>query len=176
MKRLLLLAPLILVGLPSAVAANPSTVTELNGSKWCTYNDDNAIASISYRGELKYIPHGGSCLSLVRIGQGPAWTVEFEWWKTDRGIRVKEYALATRVTPRLFNYMEAESPGDRRAPYASTTPGTRGQGFITITGNNKLKLTQLGRRPNGDASIVVEYLKPVEEFPDISIPLTFPVD
>ena len=107
---------------------------------------------------------------------GPAWTVEFEWWKTDRGIRVKEYALATRVTPRLFNYMEATSPGDRRAPYASTTPGTRGQGFITITGNNKLKLTQLGRRPNGDTSIVVEYLRPVEEFPDISIPLTFPVD
>ena len=54
MKRLLLLAPLILVGLPSGVAANPSTATELNGSKWCTYNGDNTIASISYRGELKY--------------------------------------------------------------------------------------------------------------------------
>ena len=176
MKRLFLLAPLILFGLPGGVAANPSASTELNGSKWCTYNDDNAIASISYRGELKYIPHGGSCLSLVRIGQGPAWTIEFEWWKADREIRVKEYALATRIAPRLFNYMEAKSPEDRRAPYASTTPGTRGQGFITITKNNKLKVTQLGRRPNGETSIVVEYLSRVEKFPDISIPLTFPVD
>jgi len=176
MKRLLLLAPLVLFGLPGGVEANPSTLNELNGSKWCTYNDDNAIASVSYRGELKYIPHGGSCLNLVRIGQGPAWKIEFEWWKTDREIRVKEYALATRVAPRLFNYMEAMSPGDRRAPYASITPGTRGQGFITITKNNKLKVTQLGRRPNGDASIVVEYLRPVDQFPEIPIPLTFPKD
>ena len=176
MKRLLLLAPLILFGLPGGVQANPSMSSVLNGSKWCTYNDDNAIASISYRGELKYIPHGGSCLSLVRIGQGPAWKVEFEWWKTDRGVRVKEYALATRVTPQLFNYMEAVSPEDRRAPYASTTPGTRGQGFITLTDNNKLKVSQLGRRPNGDTSIVVEYLSRVEKFPDIEIPLTFPTE
>ena len=176
MKRLLLLAPLILFGLPGGVEANPSMSTVLNGSKWCTYNDDNAIASISYRGELKYIPHGGSCLSLVRIGQGPAWTVEFDWWTADRAIRVKEHALATRVTPKLFNYMEAESPEDRRVPYASTTPGTRGQGFITLTDNNKLKLTQLGRRPSGDASIVVEYLRRVEKLPEISIPLSFPKD
>ena len=176
MRRPLFLAPLILFGLSGAAVANPSSSTDLNGSKWCTYNDDNAIASISYRGELKYIPHGGSCLSLVRIGQGPAWKIKFDWWTADRKIRVQEYALATRIAPRLFNYMEAKSSEDRRAPHESTTPGTRGQGFITVTGNNKLKVTQLGRRPNGDTSIVVEYLKPVEEFPDISIPLTFPVD
>lgn len=176
MKRLLLLAPLILFGSPGGVEANPSMSTVLNGSNWCTYNDDNAIASISYRGELKYIPHGGSCLRLVRIGSGPAWKIEFEWWTADREIRVKEYALATRVTPQLFNYMEAKSPKDRRAPYASTTPGTRGQGFITLTNNNKLKLTQLGRRPDGDASIVVEYLSRVEKLPEIPIPLTFPID
>ena len=176
MRRLLLLAPLILCGLPSSVEANPSLSNVLNGSKWCTYNDDNAIASISYRGELKYIPHGGSCLSLVRIGQGPAWKIEFEWWTADRETRVKEHALATRVTPKLFNYMEAISPEDRRAPYASTTPGTRGQGFITLTENNKLELTQLGRRANGDTSIVIEYLSRVEKLPDISIPLTFPID
>ena len=176
MKRLLLLAPLILFGSPGGVEANPSMSTVLNGSNWCTYNDDNAIASISYRGELKYIPHGGSCLRLVRIGSGPAWKIEFEWWSINQGIRLKEHALAARVAPRLFNYMEAESPDDRRAPYASVTPGTRGQGFITVVGNNKLKLTQLGRRPNGDTSIVVEYLDSVNQFPDIPIPLTFPLD
>jgi len=70
--------------------------------------------------------------------------------------------------------MEAESPEDRRAPYASKTPGTRGQGFITLLDKKKIKLTQLGRKPNGDASIVVEYLDSVDEFPNISIPLTFP--
>ena len=176
MKRLLLLAPLILFGLPGGAEANPSMSTVLNGSKWCTYNDDNAIATISYKGELKYIPHGGSCLTLARIGQGPAWKVEFEWWTASRNIRVKEYALATRVTPQLFNYMEAKSPEDRRAPHSSTTPGTRGQGFITLTDNNKLKVTQLGRRPNGETSIVVEYLSRVEKLPDISIPLAFPID
>ena len=176
MKRLLLLAPLILFGLPGGVEANPSMSTALNGSKWCTYNDDSAVASISYRGELKYIPHGGSCLSLVRIGQGPVWKVAFEWWTADREIRVQEYALATRVTPSLFNYMEAQSPSDRRAPHASTTPGTRGQGFITLTENNKLKVTQLGMRPNGDTSIVVEYLSRVERLPNIPIPLAFPTD
>ena len=176
MKRLLLIAPLILFGLPVGVEANPSMSTALNGSKWCTYNDDSAVASISYRGELKYIPHGGSCLSLARIDQGPVWKVAFEWWTADREIRVREYALATRVAPNLFNYMEAKSPSDRRAPHASTTPGTRGQGFITLAENNKLKVTQLGRRPNGDTSIVVEYLSRVERLPDIPIPLTFPTE
>ena len=176
MKRLLLAAPLIIFGFHGGLAASPNTSSQLNGSKWCTFNSDNAIASVSYRGELKNIPHGDSCLSLQRIGQGPVWKVEFEWWSTEQEIRVKEYALATRIAPRLFNYMEAESPEDRRAPYASTTPGTRGQGFITLLGKKKLKLTQLGRRPNGEASIVVEYLGSVDKLPDISIPLTFPVD
>jgi hypothetical protein len=72
--------------------------------------------------------------------------------------------------------MEAVSPEDRRAPHASTTPGTRGEGFITLTDNNKLKVSQLGRRPSGDTSIVVEYLSRVEKFPDIEIPLTFPTE
>ena len=103
-----------------------------------------------------------------------AWKVDFEWWNLESKIRVREYALASTVTPKILAYQEAKSAKDRRSPYASTTPGTRGAGYIHIVDSKTLRLSQLGRSANGDVTLLVYYLERVDAFPELTIPLTFP--
>ena len=159
---------------PNKVLSQANSVEQLDGTKWCTFDKANSIARITYRGDVSYVSSGNTCMSLNRVGKMGAWKVGFEWWNLESKIRVKEYALASTVTAKALAYKEAKSAEDRRIPYASTTPGTRGAGYIHLLDSKTLRLSQLGRGANGDVTLLVYYLEKVSAFPKLTIPLTFP--
>ena len=174
MRRLLIPTLLAMAFWPNQVLSRVNSAEQLDGTKWCTFNKANSIARITYRGDTSYFSSGNTCMRIDRIGKMGAWKVDFEWWNLESKIRVREYALASTVTPKILAYQEAKSAKDRRSPYASTTPGTRGAGYIHIVDSKTLRLSQLGRSANGDVTLLVYYLERVDAFPELTIPLTFP--
>jgi hypothetical protein len=174
MNRLLISAAVIAAAWPNQALSQVNISGQLNGSKWCTYDKANSLASINYLGNVNYVSSGNTCMSLDKVGKKGGWKIGFEWWNPESKIRVKEYALASSVTPKILSYQEAKSADDRRAPYASQTPGTRGSGYVHFIDSKTLRLSQLGRRANGDVTLLVYYLERVNAFPKLNIPLTFP--
>ena len=171
----LVLALIALSSLPNKVASQVNSVEQLDGTKWCTFDKGNSIARVTYRGDLSYFSSGNTCMRLDKVGEIGGWKVGFEWWSQESNIRVAEYALGSWITPKVFAYKEAKSAGDRRSPYASTTPGTRGAGYINFVDSKTLRLSQSGRAANGDVTLLVYYLERVDAFPELTIPLTFPL-
>jgi len=161
--------------IPSKVNSQINSADQLHGTKWCTFDKNNSIARMTYRGDYSYFSSGNTCLSLNKVGKLGAWKLAFEWWSQESKIRVREYALGSWITPKALAYQEAKSARDRRSPYASTTPGTRGGGFINLIDRKTLKMSQLGRGANGDVTLLVYYLEKVDAFPEIEIPLTYPL-
>lgn len=159
---------------PSQVAAQVHSVERLDGTKWCTFDKDNSIARITYRGDISYFSSGNTCMSLEKIGDVGVWKIGFEWWNLEAKIRVREYALGSLLTAKVLAYQEAKSAEDRRFPYASITPGTRGAGYIHLVDSKTIRLSQLGRGPRGDVTLLVYYLEKVDAIPELTLPLTFP--
>ena len=176
LKLSFLALPLLALSfLPAKVASQVNPVEQLDGTKWCTFSKTNSIARVTYRGDLSYFSSGNTCMRLDKVGEIGVWKVAFEWWSQESKIRVAEYALGSWISPKVFAYKEAKSAEDRRSPYASTTPGTRGAGYINFVDSKTLRMSQMGRGANGDVTILVYYLERVDAFPDLTIPLTFPL-
>ena len=160
---------------PNKAVSQINSANQLDGTKWCTFDKNNSIARMTYRGNYSYFSSGNTCLSLKKVGKIGAWKLAFEWWSQESKIRVREYALGSWITPKALAYQEAKSAKDRRSPYASATPGTRGGGFINLIDRKTLRMSQLGRGANGDVTLLVYYLEKVDTFPELTIPLTYPL-
>ena len=98
--------------------------------------------------------------------------IEVRWWNVSAGLNVLEHGILTRVSPKIYRYIEADqfNFGIPNGDF----PGVIGRGTFELQGKNTAKLIQIGHLIDGSASGFTTMLERVETLPDVPVPQTYP--
>ena len=156
MNIIKLIAAAAFLGL-TLMPATSRAAEDLTGAIWASEQDYQWMV-VSETGEIQTFTSTGHYLQVLQK-HGNAYAIKIGWWDGLNDQLVEEHGVMIPYAGNVYHYREAGT--------LETTKGMLGTGYLAIEENGTARFSQIGARPGGSVSALVNALQRVETVPQL---------